>query len=243
MHGWGGSCDSFRGLALFLSKKFRVTLVDFYGFGSTPEAIVPITLDDYVLSIVRIMREYKMSDVTLVCHSFGGRVGIKLAAKYGYMVEKLILVDSAGVKPRRGIIYFYKVLTHKILNKLKVEHNFGSEDYKKLSGTMRETFKNIVNEDLTPILSKINIRTLIIWGDKDKDTPIYMGKKLYKKIKGSELIIFEGCGHFTYVERHRAFCDIVNNFLMENDNALDSNNDINVSTRNNIVKIPNYSSK
>lgn len=243
MHGWGGSCDSFRGLALFLSKKFRVTLVDFYGFGATPEPIVPITLDDYVLSIVRIIREYKMDTVTLVCHSFGGRVGIKLAAKYGYMIENLILVDSAGLKPRRGIRYCSKVLIHKILNKLKVEHNWGSEDYKKLSGTMRETFKNIVNEDLTPILSKINTRTLIIWGNKDKDTPIYMGKKLCRKILNSGLIIFEDCGHFAYIERHNVFCRIVEKFLAENIDDLDCSNNINVNTNNNVVKIPNVGAK
>ena len=96
-----------------------------------------------------------MKNVILVCHSFGGRVGIKLAVKYGYLINKLILIDSAGIKPRRGLKYYFSIYKHKLLNLLKIKHVAGSEDYKKLNETMRGTFKNVINEDLCPILKKI----------------------------------------------------------------------------------------
>ena len=243
MHGWGGSCDSFLGLAKYLQNGYRITLVDFYGFGDTPHPSAPLTVDDYVLSIVKIIRHYKMENVSLVCHSFGGRVGIKLAAKYGYLLDKLILVDSAGILPRRAPKYYYKILKHKILTKLKVPHTAGSDDYKNLCGTMRETFKNVVREDLSVYLSKITLPTLLIWGNKDKDTPIYMARKIRKKIRQSKLFIFCGCGHYAYVEKHATFCHIVESFLSEGENVVDNIGFSYDYGRNRTVKIPDAESK
>ena len=190
-----------------------MTLLDFYGFGRSSHPDVALTLDDYVLGVVSILRKYNMHEVTLVCHSFGGRVGIKLAAKYPYYIKKIVLADSAGLKPRRGIIYYSKVFIHKFLTKLHIEHTSGSEDYKKLNGKMRETFKNIVNEDLSDECRKVKADTLIIWGNKDKDTPIYMARKLHRLIRKSMVIVFKGCGHFAYLERNARFCIIVESFL------------------------------
>lgn len=238
LHGWGGCCDSFRGLSNFLSSNFRVTLVDFYGFGKTPHPINVLKIDDYALSIVKIIHYYKMKNVILVCHSFGGRVGIKLAVKYGYLINKLILIDSAGIKPRRGLKYYFSIYKHKLLNLLKIKHVAGSEDYKKLSETMRGTFKNVINEDLCPILKKIKTQTLIIWGEKDKETPIYMAKKMKKKIADSGLIIFENCGHYAYIERHKVFCIIIKNYLLGENNAFSKYNNIRDNNFSSTIKIP-----
>lgn len=220
-----------------------MTLVDFYGFGLTPHPDTPLTVDDYALSVVNLIRYYKMENVTLVCHSFGGRVGIKIAAKYGYLLNKLILVDSAGIKPRRGAIYYAKIFRHKILTKLKIPHEAGSDDYKKMSGTMRETFKNVVNEDLSGLLARITVPALIIWGNKDEDTPIYMARKLKKRLANSELIVFEGCGHFAYVERHGLFCKIVKCFLAEDSDGVDCNGSFGNRGRGRTIKIPMPKSK
>ena len=238
MHGWGGNCDSFLGLAKSLWNDYRVTLVDFYGFGQTPHPDFALTVDDYVLSIINLIRNYNMTDVTLVCHSFGGRVGIKLAAKYGYIIKKLVLIDSAGIMPKRGLIYRFKILRHKILTKFNIPHQSGSEDYKKLCGTIRETFKNVVNEDLIRYLSQIKQSTLIIWGNKDKETPIYMARKMHRRIKNSALAIFCGCGHFAYVERHDLFCDMVGSFLSYDGNDLGEYWIQLYNGRNGVVKIP-----
>lgn len=156
-----------------------------------------------------------MKDVTLVCHSFGGRVGIKLASKYGYYIKKLILVDSAGIRPRRGIKYYCKTIIHQFCKRFKIKHKAGSKDYRSLHGAMRKTFINVINEDLTDELYKIKAKTLIIWGNKDKETPIYMAKRLNKKIKNSKLIVFNGCGHFAYVECNARFCIVVESFLSD----------------------------
>ncbi len=166
-------------------------------------------------SVYEIIKHYKMKSVSIVAHSFGGRVALKLAHKYGYVLDRLILIDSAGIKPRRGVKYHYKVLRHKLLKKLHIKHKSGSADYNKLKGVEKKTFINIVNEDLTDILEKITLPTLIIWGNKDKDTPIYMAKKLNRKLCSSGLVVIKDAGHFSYLDKPGRVLIIIRSFMSE----------------------------
>lgn len=215
LHGWGGSVESFLALARSLSNQFRVTLIDFYGFGKTPHPDIPLVLDDYVHSVINLINYYKMHSVCLIAHSFGGRVALKLAANYGYLLDKLVLIGSAGIKPRRTVQYYYRITRHKLLRFLKIKHSAGSADYKKLPANMKKTFVNIVNENLGLLLHKITVPTLIIWGNKDKETPIYMARKLNKKIIGSGLIVLKNAGHYSYLEQPTRVLLILKSFLLE----------------------------
>lgn len=197
-----------------------MTLVDFYGFGKTPPSHIPIRLKDYSDSILDIIQHYKMSDVTLVGHSFGGRVAIKLASTHSYLLEKLVLVDSAGLKPKRSLRYYIKIFRHKLLNYLKIPHTSGSEDYRKLDDISKQTFKNIVNEDLSNLIKKITLPVLLFWGSKDKETPIYMAKKLYKNLVSPTLIVCKGLGHYAYIDRQNEFYMLLKSYLSEGAYAL-----------------------
>lgn len=78
---------------------------------------------------------------------------------------------------------------------------------------MKKTFVNIISEDLSPLLKSITCPTLIIFGKDDKETPLYMAKKINKKIKDSALVVFENCGHFAYLEDYYRFVTIAKSFL------------------------------
>lgn len=215
-----------------------MTLVDFYGFGKTPHPDRPIFLDDYAESIVELIDHYQMSDVVLVGHSFGGRVAIRIAARRGYLLNKIVLIDSAGIRPHRGLKYYYRVYRHKILTKLNVPHLSGSEDYRRLSNVMKQTFKNVVNEDQTPELHKVTLPVLLLWGSKDKDTPIYMARRMKREMSGSALITFEGAGHYSYIEKYGLFLNILQIFLAGGDDELDNSLIADNSRRSRVVKIP-----
>ena len=77
---------------------------------------------------------------------------------------------------------------------------FASSDYLALNALERETFKNIVNLDLTDYLENIKTETLILWGDKDTATPLSDGVLMKKKIRDSELIVFRNSTHYSYLE-------------------------------------------
>lgn len=213
LHGWGGSSASFYQLALELSANYTVTLVDFYGFGQTPHPDKPLTLGDYVDGLIELISDYKMEDVVLVGHSFGGRVAVKAAAKYGWLFRKIVLVDAAGLKPRRGFSYYFKIYTYKLKRKLGLRAEGGSADYRTLSPVMRETFKNVVNEDLFPYLRKVTMPVLLFWGAKDKDTPLYMAKRFQRGLSDAVLKIAEGAGHFSYLEEPSLFFSELSDFL------------------------------
>ena len=216
MHGWGGSADSFRALADRLSKDYTVTLLDMYGFGATPHPEYPITLADYARGVKTRLSELGVEDAVLIGHSFGGRVAMRLAAEESF-VRALVLIDSAGIPPRRGLKYALRVLSYKIGKAFgHPPKRAGSADYAALRGAMRKTFVNVVNTSSVPDAKKVLVPTLLFWGSEDKDTPFYMCKRLRRLIQNSEIVLAKGAGHFSYLERPeyayrviRAFCEAV----------------------------------
>lgn len=212
MHGWGGSLDSFLGIAKQMSAKYRVTLVDFFGFGATPHPDKALTLSDFTEAVYEIIKYYKMSSVSFVAHSFGGRVALLFAVKYPHIVDGMILTDVAGMKPRRKPSYYFKIWTFKLKRKLGFKATGGSDDYRALSGAMKGTFKNIVSEHLDKKVNGLTVPTILIWGTKDNETPLYMAKRLKRKLKNSALVTLFG-DHFCYLTRSTGFVKIAESFL------------------------------
>ena len=218
LHGWGTDSSIFRWVLSFLPVNgIRYLLIDFWGFGKSIEKEKPLTIYDYAEDVKVLLEELKINNPIIIGHSFGGRVGIVLAHKHNGFISKLVLVDSAGIKPRRGIKYYLSVYRYKFC-KFLVKSNlmkkdrllkFGSDEYKVLSKTMKQTYINVVNEDLTYCLRDIKCDTLIIWGKNDKDTPLYMAKKIKKHVKKSNLVIIEDAGHFCFLDKMQEFVYIL----------------------------------
>ena len=222
LHGWGGSIDSWISIAKrFAGFGFYSVVLDFWGFGSSPEPKEPIGLEEYAVGVEAIINDLGLEKVSIVGHSFGGRVAIMLASRNKIDVWRLVLVDSAGVKPRRGIVYQYKVWRYKRL-KIKVKKglvdssildSYGSSDYKLLSPVMKQIFIRVVNLDLICYAKGIKAETLLIWGRKDKDTPLYMARKFKRAIKNSRLVVYPA-GHYSYLDCMDEFVDELYTFLI-----------------------------
>src|SRR5713226_1356976 len=102
LHGWGGQVASFGRIPTILAERCRVVAVDLPGFGQTPLAERPWGTADYAECIAALVDRLRLAPCTLLGHSFGGQIAIALAATYPELVGKLILVDSAGIRSRRG---------------------------------------------------------------------------------------------------------------------------------------------
>lgn len=220
LHGWGGGLNSFRGLEEYLiNNNYSVINMDFPGFGNSENPKQNFVLDDYVLIVKQMLEFLNVDSIMIVAHSFGGRVAIKLASQ-STMVKKLVLVDSAGVKPRFNLTNYFKVKRYKILKFLvskkiikKDLSKMGSQDYVAMPSELKSVFVKIINEDLTDCLQKIKCPTILIWGSKDKSTPLYMAKIMKKRIEDCGLIVFKNAGHFSYLEHHNEFLIIVKDFF------------------------------
>ena len=227
LHGFGGNLKNFE----YFSDKFfnfgystlNINLTD-YGFKSLNENT---TIYDITNLVFKLLKFLKLKNVILVGHSFGGRISIILCSMFsglGIKFRGLVLVDSAGIKPKFNLKNKLKILKYKVYKKLakynfkiyEKLNNFGSADYKSLTLNLKKVFTNIVNEDLKYLLKNIKTKTLIVFGNKDKDTPLYMAKILNKNIKNSQLKILNG-GHYSYLENKENFIYLVKNYILNLD--------------------------
>ena len=223
LHGWGGSKESFYLVKNHIASICNMVFVSFSGFGESKEPSLPYTVEDYAKELKKLV-DYlvKNEKIVLVCHSFGARVAVMFANLYPEIVSKIMIVDGAGIKPRRGVGYYIKVMRYKSLkrrvqnNKLdkKVLEKYGSSDYKALSKVMRQTFVNVVNKDLKNHYKKLSCPVLLFWGEKDKDTPLYMAKKIKKLTKNSALIVIKNAGHFSYLDDRITFIEVLKEFIL-----------------------------
>lgn len=226
LHGWGANINTVLSIVNILKGKFRVHALDLPGFGESQEPKTPISSFEYAEIVKMYMDKSGISNAILIGHSFGGKISIIIGSKYGEIVDKIVLVNSAGLIPKRGLKYYIKVYSFKTLRFIyksllgdspekleKFYRKFGSTDYQDSSGVMRKILVIVVNENLLPMLGNIKAPTLLIWGDKDTATPLYMAKTMEKKIKDSGLVVLEGAGHYSYLDEHHRFALILKNFL------------------------------
>ncbi len=212
MHGWG--CD--HNSLMFCNRVLNDSclFVDFPPFGRSSKDIADWTIFTYANMVISLCQHLGIKKFNLIGHSFGGRVAIIIAAVCKSQTNKVVLVDSAGLKPKRKPNYYIKVWTYKIKKKMGLDTSkYGSRDYLALSPNMRKIFTNVVNTHLDDFLPNISAQTLIIFGEEDEVTPIYMAKRLNKKIKNSTLLLLPNCGHFCFLDRKLEFLEAVKNFL------------------------------
>jgi pimeloyl-ACP methyl ester carboxylesterase len=216
LHGWGASADLIAPLATRLaSKGFRVIAPDLPGFGESALPPSAWTVYDYADHVLHFMNALSLERVHLFGHSFGGRLSLILAAQHGERVISIVLANSAGVPPRRdpivqartslykGVRDGMKALGLKSLSeRLQAWYvgRYASADYKS-AGVLRESFVKIVNEDLLPQAARIGAPTLLIWGAKDEDTPLWQGKKLRETIPNAGIVVYDDAGHYSYLDR------------------------------------------
>lgn len=229
LHGWGGSIQTMMPIFNILKDKCRVTVLDLPGFGESDVPGRPWNSYDYAECIKKFIDKTGLKSIILFGHSHGGRISIILSGKYN-MVKKLVLIDSAGLISKRKAKYYLKVYSFKLLKKLytafswgkskeekleKFYKKYGSADYKQSQGVMRQTMVKVVNDNLESLLTEIKNPTLLVWGENDQDTPLYMGKIMEDKIQDSGLVVFKGAGHYSYIDCYDQFKAVINSFLKD----------------------------
>jgi len=215
LHGWGRSIDDFKTLASFFPNRFFIA-IDFPPFGKSEKDIVGWSIFTYVQMVMSLCEHLKVKSAHVLGHSFGGRIAIILSAVECSFVRTCILIDSAGMKPKRNIKYRYKVFKYKLYKKFgKNISSFGSKDYLALSPELRKTFVNIVETHLEDYAKSISAKTLIIWGEKDEETPVYMANKLKRLIKNSQIKIIDNASHFSFLDCPLSCYRLIKNFWEE----------------------------
>jgi pimeloyl-ACP methyl ester carboxylesterase len=215
LHGWGANLGSFNDLAKELSESARVIRLDFPGFGGSTKPDDKWGVGEYSIFVGAFLKKLNVTSVyALIGHSFGGRVIIKGIATGELSAAKIVLLDTAGVKPSATA---KKALLHTIaklgkgmtsvpgLRKLqpllraKLYKAAGSTDYLDAQA-MQKIFLNTINEDLLPYVPRIAQPTLLIWGEGDLETPVGDAYKILNELPNGKLTVVPGAGHFVYLD-------------------------------------------
>ena len=197
LHGWLTDLESMRPLTTNLVKKFKVYLVDVVGFGKSDLPEEPLNSQDFAEFLQEFMEKLKIENPVLIGHSNGGRIIINAVGRKLVKAKKIVLIDSAGIKPHHSASYYVKLAVFKtgklLLNLLpntkglkefkeKLRNKVGSSDYKASPTVLKDTMNIILKEDVKDLLPNIDVPTLLIWGSLDTATPISDAKIMEKLI-------------------------------------------------------------
>lgn len=230
LEGWGTNIPVYDSVAATINTKMKVLLFDLPGFGESDEPKEAWSVDDYSDFFIKLLDALGIKKCTLIGHSYGGRMIIKLAARESipFEIKRIVLIDSAGIMPKRSFKQKMKVKRYKLLKKILLSKpihamfrniiddwakNQGSADYRNASPMMKKCMVKAVNEDLTDCLPKIRQETLLIWGDKDTATPISDAKLMEEKIPSSGLAVIPGTGHYSFLENPGLFKSIMQSYF------------------------------
>ncbi len=208
LHGWGATSNKLMPLKKALEKKgWNVLLPLLAGFEAPPPDFA-WGIKEYSKHVKTLASEaFINKDYVVFGHSFGGRLAIKMATSNTKNLSGIVLCATSGLSrgnPVKRLAFTTLAKTgkavlvvpgtyslfRKVLYKAAREH-----DYEKTQGVMREVFRKVVAEDLKPHVTKIAIPSLVLWGDKDRMTPIADARFLEANLKSGRLIVYKGMGH------------------------------------------------
>lgn len=234
LHGWGCDVSLMKPVADGLARDMQVLSIDFPGHGQSSRPPEPWGVPEYASATLEALRQLNFLPCAVIAHSFGGRIAAYLAAEDSSLFTKLILTGAAGIKKpqteegRKRAAQFRRLKAlcqaakrMKVFGSLpdrmeeKLRQKYGSRDYNALDAEMRQTFVKVISLDLSDRYAEIKQPTLLIWGDQDTETPLWMGKQMERDIPDAGLAVLEGGTHFAYLEQVQRFNKIAHVFLME----------------------------
>lgn len=224
LHGWGGRIESMRPVIACLAGSFRVVAMDLPGFGESPAPRGAWGTPDYAAYVTDVLAGRGIERAHFVGHSYGAKTSLYLAATRPDLVDKLILQASSGLRTPPS----FKARAKRAASRIgKVAGRLGppgravrqaiyervsSSDYRD-AGPLRPTFVKVVNEDLKSLLPRVKASTLLVWGTNDDAVPLSHARTMEKLIPDAGLVLFEGAGHFAYLDEPERFCVVTKHFL------------------------------
>lgn len=227
LHGWGVDGASLQPLAAHLTRRFRTITPDLPGFGATERPPRDWGVADYAAWTEALLAQLGVPRAVVLGHSFGGRIAIRLAATRPALVERLVLIASAGLRPapsarqrvvrpvsRAGRLAAGLPLLGRLVGRLRERwlHTVGATDYA-AAGPLRGTFVRVVNEDLRDLLPRVAAPALLLWGAEDRETPPTDGTTMQSLLPDARLVVFPGAGHYVYLDRPAETCAALDDFL------------------------------
>jgi pimeloyl-ACP methyl ester carboxylesterase len=233
LHGLGSRKEDWLPVLEPMAQKYRLLVPDQIGFGRSDKPLLDYSIQTYVDFLNEFLRQLKVEKASLVGESLGGWIAGLYVAEIGggahlIPVEKLVLVDAAGLKQDKPIpnlnpssLVDMRVMMEAVfydtswLNEDALRKIFTDKLATKDSYTVRSILSNpaLGAERLDDRLASIKVPTLVTWGKQDKLLPIGAGERYAAGIAGAKLVSFDKCGHVPPIEKTEEFVAAVTAFL------------------------------
>ncbi len=222
-----------------LSVRYHVVAFDLPGFCRSTKQNLLYSPERYADFIKWVVDNYTKNKYIIIGHSFGGAVALRYASAQPDNLQRLILVDAAGVLHRlvctkhvinmktkqnpSGLSGWWKNLVNAATESFmeNIEKTASPEDLDKIlqSPFLRKIVLGgnptkiaglaLMQDNFSGIIEKIKAPTLIIWGDNDNIAPLRTGKILKAKISNAHFKVIENSGHMPMIDQPEKFKDIL----------------------------------
>lgn len=212
LHGWGQNTTLWQDLATKLGK--NALAFDLPGFGKEPIVDPDWGVPEYANWVIKKIEKYK--DIIIIGHSFGGRIATEIASKRPGWLKGLILSGSPSIyRPSlKTLVRIYLSKIIKLFVPKKILAKYLPNDIKNaISRGLEKTFRKAVVYDQTKNLTKIDVPTLLIWGENDDEAPLRIGYEIHHLVKNSELKVIDHVGHNSFQENPNLFYSYVKKFI------------------------------
>lgn len=236
LHGFPFDRSMWRGQAEALGGEFRVVAPDLRGAGETPVGVEAVSIEGMAEDVAALLDELKLGRVILGGLSMGGYVAFEFFRKFPGRVRALLLADTRpqadtedGRRAREenaqrimkeGMAPIVESMLPKLLAAGTRER--GGETLERVrammlgmspEGAAAALRAMALRRDQTELLPSIKVPALIVVGSEDAITPPADAKAMGAKIEGSRLVVVEGAGHLSNVERPEEFNRALVEFL------------------------------
>jgi pimeloyl-ACP methyl ester carboxylesterase len=233
LHGLGARKEDWLPVLEPMAQKYRLLVPDQIGFGKSDKPLLDYSVQTYVDFLNEFLRQLKVEKASLVGESLGGWIAALCVSEISggarlIPVEKLVLVDAAGLKQdapipnlnpsslqgmrtmMEAVFYDTSWMNEDALRKIFTDKLAAKDGY-----TVRSFLGNpaIGMERLDDRLGSIKVPTLVVWGKQDKLLPIASGERYAAGITGAKLVSFDKCGHVPPIEKTEEFVAAVMGFL------------------------------
>src|SRR5580704_17638060 len=227
LHGLGGAKEFWLANIGALASKYHVYAIDQIGFGQSDKPLLDYRIATFTDFLYGFMQAEKIAKAAMVGNSFGGWIALDFAVQHPEMVDKLVLVDAAGL-PWQGplpdlnpsTIAGWRTLIELVFYNKKMESDEGvmqafTQHMRNYDGyTIQRTVANFAQPQFEHgKLASIHAATLVAWGRQDELIPLASGEKLRDGIAGAKLLVFEHCGHVPQIEKPAEFNQALLEFL------------------------------
>lgn len=229
LHGWNLSGSRYDTLKKILTRRgYRVFAPDFPGFGTEPAPSFPWHVTDYAQFLKAYIKRHGIKNPILIGHSFGGRVALAYLAAHPGASRMLVLTGTPGFSPvAAGKVRFFLALakigaalfTLPILSRCAdaarklLYRAAGAREFYRAQGTMRQTFKYIVSDDLLAAMQSVRVACHLIWGADDTVVPLSVAKRMQDVIPGASLTVIPATDHSVPFANPDAFYAAIARYL------------------------------